>query len=128
MLFRSLSLYLPMVLHIFTFFCFLFTPSPNCVPNPASLSSFSLFCSIYGCSCNHQHLPLFDIQLHCFLPPSPWIAHPIPLPWPAPPNSPFFFFFFFVILWTRSIQEHSLKFKGVASNPLVVPHIPFLQA
>src|SRR5882762_2986570 len=47
---KPLSLHFPIVLHLFKFATFLFTPSisPNCVPNPAFLSSFSLFCSFYG--------------------------------------------------------------------------------
>src|SRR5882672_10160837 len=40
--------------------------------------------------------PLFDIQLHCFPPPSPRIAHPIPLTLPVPPNPPFSLFHHFM--------------------------------
>jgi len=43
----------------------------------------------------HYH-PLFDIQLHCFPPPSPRIAHPIPLTLPVPPNPPFSLFHHFM--------------------------------
>ena len=47
---KLLSLHFPILLHLFKFATSLFTPSlsPNCVPNPAFLSSFSLFCSFYG--------------------------------------------------------------------------------
>jgi hypothetical protein len=87
---KLLSLHFPIVLHLYTFATFLFTPSlsPNCVPTPASLSSFLLFMLF---PCYHHHLSLFDIQL-----PSPWIAHAIPLPLPVPPNPPFSLFHHFM--------------------------------
>jgi hypothetical protein len=99
---KLLSLHFPIVLHLYTFTTFLFTPSlsPKCVPTPASLSSFSLFFILWLSPCYYHHLPLFDIQLHCFPPPSPWIAHPIPCLHLSPPIP---HLCFFIILWTRSI-------------------------
>jgi hypothetical protein len=71
---------------------------PN--PNPASLSSFSLFCSFYDYPLATITISHYLISNYCFPPSSPWIAQPISLSLltPLTPH-----FHFFIILWTRSI-------------------------
>jgi hypothetical protein len=62
---------------------FLHPPFPPIVSQPpASI----LFCSFYGYPLATTHYLISNY--HCFPPPSPWIAHPIPLPLPVPLNPP----------------------------------------
>ena len=78
--------------------CFLHPPfGPN--PNPASLSSFPLFCSFYS-------YPFVTITIPYYLISNYIVSHPLDSPShpPAsacPPLTPHFLFF--IILWTRSI-------------------------
>ena len=62
---------------------FLHPPFPPIVSQPpASI----LFCSFYGYPLATTHYLISNY--HCFPPPSPWIAHPIPLPLPVPLHPP----------------------------------------
>lgn len=76
---------------------FLLPPFPPNVSQPLPpYSHFCFFFILWLSPCYYHHLPLFDIQLHFSPPPSPWIAHPIPLPPPVPPNPPFSLFHHFM--------------------------------